>query len=206
MKKLKRPKIPKDSLVHPTAIVEDNVHIGHRVSIWHFVHLRSDSFIEDDVSLARDVYVDKGVRIKKGTRVQNGVSIYAGLNIGEYCFIGPHVIFTNDLVPRSTNLDWEVMETDLLTGCSIGAGSIIICGIRIGEFSLIGAGSVVTQNIPPFHLAMGNPARVKKMICACGKTLFPLGTNPKNLIADCCKKIVKPEAILLAKKIIKKLG
>lgn len=193
------------SIIHPTAVIEDGVHLGHNVSIWHFVHVREGAYIEDNVSLARDVYIDKGVRVKHGTRIQNGVSVYTGLKIGEYCFIGPHVIFTNDLIPRSGNINWKVVETDLKTGCSIGAGSIIICGATIGEFALIGAGSVVTQNIPPFHLAMGNPARIKKMICTCGHTLFPLGTPLKKLVAKCCLKKAKPEIITLAKKIIKKI-
>lgn len=202
MKKVKK---KSSSMIHPSAIIEDKVHIGKNVSIWHFVHIRTGSYIEDNVSLARDVYVDKDVRIKKGTRVQNGVSIYTGLKIGEYCFVGPHVIFTNDIVPRSTNIDWKVVPTVLKDGCSIGAGSIIICGITIHEFALVGAGSVVTQNIPAFHLAMGNPARVKKMICACGHTQFPLGTTPKKLLASCCQKLLKPEAVSLAKKAIKNL-
>ena len=192
------------SIIHPTAVIEQDVQIGNNVAIWHFVHIREGAKIDDNVSLARDVYIDKNVHVGEGTRIQNGVSVYSGLEIGKYCFIGPHVIFTNDLVPRSTNKRWSLLPTILKTGCSIGAGSILICGVTIGEFALVGAGSVVTQKVSPFHLVMGSPARVKKMICACGATSLPLGTSCKSLVAKCCLKNLKKEVISLAKSCARK--
>ncbi|MBF0205964.1 MAG: N-acetyltransferase [Oligoflexia bacterium] len=180
---------------HPTAIVEQNVVLGNNIHIWHFTHIREHAIIEDDVSIARDVYVDKGVRISKGTRIQNGVSIYSGVQIAPYCFIGPHVIFTNDLRPRAGNKQWSMTMTYLQMGCTLGAGAIVKAGITVGEYALVGAGSVVTHNIPPFNLAVGNPARVKAMVCSCGRSNLPLDTPRLELLRDCCYENLNEDAI-----------
>lgn len=188
-----------DSYIHPTAIIEPNVQIGAKVKIWHFTHVRSGAIIEDDVSLARDVYVDCNVKISKSTRVQNGVSIYHGVHVDPYCFIGPHVIFTNDLRPRAGNRIWEVVPTYLRTGAALGAGAIVRAGIEIGAFSLVGAGAVLTRSIPAFHLVYGNPAAIKGMICCCGRTNLPLGTPILELLKECCCKNLDELAVINAK-------
>src|SRR4051812_34977149 len=156
--------------IHPTAFIEDNVDIGRNAIIWHFCHVRKNAKIGEDVSLARDVYVDQGVELGKGSRVQNGVSIYAGVHVEPWCFIGPHVIFTNDFYPRVGKKSWNLENTFLRSGASLGAGAMIRCGVEIGSFALVGAAAVVTKDIPMFTLAYGHPAKVESRICGCGQT------------------------------------
>ena len=185
--------------IHPTAVVERDVSISEGCKVWHFCHVRSGVVLEANVSLGKDVFVDEGVRIGKGSRVQNGVSVYKGVEIDTWCFVGPHVIFTNDLTPRAGNLKWDVIRTILKPGASIGAGSVIRCGITLGEFSLVGAGAIVTKDVHPFHVATGFPAELTKMVCACGRTLFPLRTEQSKLISDCCESVMDPELFTIAR-------
>ena len=188
--------------VHPSAYVEDSVSIGKDVRIWHFVHVREKANIEQGVTLGKGVFIDTKVSIGKFTKIQNGVSVYQGVYISEYCFIGPHSIFTNDPTPRSYVKDWSIVPTYIKCGASIGAGSIIRCGVTLGEFSMVGAGSVVTKDVPAFHLAYGLPAVVKKKICACGQSQFPLKTPMKLLLGSCCRKNLLKEMYDQAKKIL----
>lgn len=189
--------------VHPTAIIEDNVEIGDGASIWHFCHVRSGAKIGRNVSIGRDVYVDKDVSIGDFSRVQNGVSIYQGVEIHEYCFIGPHVIFTNDPNPRVLKRNWIPTKTVISAGGSLGAGSIIRCGITIGNFSMIGAGSVVTKDTRAFSLYVGLPSAEKCRICVCGETKYPLG-DESNYVAvnDCCQRNLPDEMISFSKKFL----
>jgi acetyltransferase-like isoleucine patch superfamily enzyme len=164
-------------VIHPTAIIESPVEIGANVNVWHFCHVRKNVKLHDHVSLGRDCFIDQGVEIGAYARIQNGVSVYHGVHISSWVFVGPHVIFTNDMSPRVGKKNWKLVETQLDLACSIGAGAIVRCGVRLGAFSMIGAGSVVTRDIPPFTLAMGNPARPSKQICACGEARFPLSVE-----------------------------
>jgi len=188
-----------DSYIHPTAVVEPKASIGEGVKIWHFCHVRDESVIEKDVSLGKGVYVDSGVRIGMGSRIQNGVSVYRGVTIGEWCFIGPHVVFTNDLTPRAGNKAWKVINTWLGTGMSIGAGAIIRCGVSVGAFAVVGAGAIVTKSVLPFHLAVGCPATSHQKICACGQELFPLDVPKEKLLGACCKQNMNSDLYLIAK-------
>ncbi len=156
--------------------------------------------MEAQVSLGKDVYVDKDVIVSRGTRVQNGVSLYTGVYVEPWCFIGPHVIFTNDLSPRAGKKSWNIIATTLKAGMSIGAGSVIRCGVTIGGFSLVGAGAIVTKDVPPFHLATGIPAEIKGMVCACGDTHLPLNSPSSELIRDCCRANLTEEVLVLAEK------
>lgn len=187
-----------ESFVHPSAVVEENVTVGEGTKVWHFCHLRKNCTLGDNVSLAKDVFIDHGVTVGDGTRIQNGVSVYHGVQINKSCFIGPHVIFTNDQFPRAGNKNWTLVETHLETASSIGAGAIIRCGVTIGAFAMVGAGAVVTKSIPPFHLAMGVPARVTNKICACGQTQFALASELSSPFAECCKENLRPEIYQLA--------
>ena len=138
------------------------------------------------------------MEIGRGSRIQNGVSVYRGVIINKWCFVGPHVIFTNDLSPRAGTTKWEICKTHLASGSSIGAGSIITCDISIGRFALIGAGSVVTSNIPDFCLAYGLPARPVSRVCACGKSRLDFSVHKSELIRDCCRERLIQEVIELA--------
>lgn len=186
--------------VHSTAIVEENVQVGKGVNIWHYCHVRKDSVIGANVSLGKGVFIDCGVSIGTGSRIQNGVNVYNGVNIKEWVFIGPNVTFTNDKYPRAGSKGWKLSETFLMPGCSVGAGSVISSEITIGSFALIGAGSVVMNDILPFHLAYGLPAKQVSKICACGNTRVDFEAPKEEYIKDCCLNSLRPEVIELAKK------
>jgi acetyltransferase-like isoleucine patch superfamily enzyme len=189
---------------HPTAVVEDGANLAEDAKVWHFCHVRKGAILEKAVSLGKDVYVDSGVRIGHHTRVQNGVSIYQGLEIGPWCFVGPHVIFTNDQTPRVGSKAWNIVPTKLEMGMSIGAGAIIRCGVTVGAFAMIGAGAIVTKDVPPFHLAMGFPAQCHQMVCACGQTFLPIATKDAELLRDCCQNNLLPELLVEVKELLAK--
>lgn len=194
--------------IHPTAIVEPGAEIGAGAKVWHFCHIRSGARLGPLTSLGRDVFLDAGVDIGEGTRVQNGVSIYRGVEVGRFCFIGPHAVFTNDLRPRVGKGAWQIESTVLENGMSLGAGSIVRCGVRIGAFAMIGAGGVVTKSVEPFTLAMGLPAEPVARICACGETQMPLDAifSAANLLRDCCRQNLNPEVLALAEGEIRRLA
>lgn len=194
-----------DVFVHPTAIVEDGVEFKDGVKVWHFAHIRNGVKLGPKVSIGKSVYVDANVRIGEGARIQNSVNIFSGVNISDWCFVGPSVVFTNDLSPRVGVKQWNIVDTYLDVGASIGAGAVIRCGIRIGSFSMVGAGAVVTKDIPPFHLALGLPAENIKKVCACGKEYLSLDSNKKELIRDCCHERLSPELIVRATQELGKL-
>lgn len=178
---------------HPTAIVESD-EIGEGTRIWHFVHIREHAAIGKNCSIGKSVYVDAGVKVGDNVKIQNFSSMYRGVEIEDDVFIGPSVVFTNDLYPRA--LIWgeeRVVPTIVKKGSSIGANATIICGITIGEYAMVGAGSVVTKDVPPFGLMFGNPARLKGSVCYCGKKLSDIIESEEDkVVYKCeCGKIVK---------------
>jgi len=188
--------------IHPSAVIEDEAIIGQGSRIWHFCHIRKNARIGTDVVLGKDVYIDQGVTIGRGCRIQNGVSVYKGVEIGDWCFIGPHVIFTNDTSPRAGNKNWQVVPTILQAGMSIGAGSIILCGITIGSFAMVGAGAIVTKDVPPFHICTGFPAKTTKMVCCCGQTFLALDSPKETLLRDCCLQNMNKKTLKEAEKVL----
>lgn len=154
--------------IHPQAIVESGALIGENSRVWHFAHIREGAIIGAHCVIGKGVFVDQGVRIGAAVKIQNNASIYHGVEIEDGVFIGPHVCFTNDLLPRAVNpdltpklaSDWKVSKTLVERGASIGANATIIAGTTIGAWALVGAGSVVTRSVPPYALARGNPAKV----------------------------------------------
>jgi UDP-2-acetamido-3-amino-2,3-dideoxy-glucuronate N-acetyltransferase len=153
--------------IHPSANVSDKAIIGDGTKVWFNVQIRENARIGTGCILSKDVYIDHAVRIGDRCKIQNNVSVYHGVSIGDDVFVGPNVAFTNDRVPRAFNTDWRISETKVETGASLGANSTILCGITIGEYAMVAAGSVVTKDVPPYTLVMGNPAkpvgRVDKM-------------------------------------------
>lgn len=145
---------------HETAVIDDDVKIGQGTKIWHFSHIMSGSVLGDDCNLGQNVVVSSGVILGKNVKVQNNVSIYSGVICEDDVFLGPSMVFTNILNPRSAvNRRNQYLETYVRKGASIGANATILCGIQIGRYALIGAGSVVTKNVQPYALIVGNPAR-----------------------------------------------
>lgn len=145
--------------IHPSANVAAKSQIGEGTKVWINVQIRENASIGDNCILSKDVYVDHGVSIGHRCKIQNSVSVYHGVSIGDDVFVGPNVAFTNDRVPRAFNPDWKITPTRIATGASIGANSTIVCGVTIGEYAMVAAGSVVTRDVPPYTLVMGNPAR-----------------------------------------------
>ncbi|MHB8716147.1 MAG: acyltransferase [Sulfuricaulis sp.] len=154
--------------IHPSAEVHPSATLGSGTKIWNGVQIRERAVIGEHCNLGKDVYIDVNVKLGNRVRIQNGVSIYDGVNLGDDVFVGPHVCFTNDLYPRAFNRNWKLIETYVHKGASIGAGATIVCGTTIGEYALVGVAAVVTHDVPPHGLVMGNPARLKGYVCKCG--------------------------------------
>lgn len=165
--------------VHPTAEVSRDAHIGAGTRVWGQVQVREHAEIGENCNIGKGVYIDSHVRIGSNVKIQNHVSVFEGVTLEDGVFVGPHVCFTNDMLPRAITPDgklksvddWEITPTLVKYGASIGAGSIIICGITIGNFALIGAGSVVTRDVPQHGLVFGNPARQHGYVCRCARRL-----------------------------------
>lgn len=170
---------------HETAVVEPGARIGSGTRIWHHGHIRNGADVGEDCVLGKDVYVDAGAIIGNRVKVQNGVSVFNGVSIGDEVFVGPAVAFTNDRVPRAMG-DWEVVPTTVEEGASIGANATIVCGVRIGSCAMVGAGSVVTADIPPHQLVVGNPARGIGWVCRCGQVVSRAPTPPTSLHCAAC--------------------
>ena len=182
-------------MIHPTAEVSPEAQIGDGTRIWHHVQIREGARIGLNCTLSKGVYIDQQVEIGDHVKIQNYVSVYQGVSIGHGVFVGPHVCFTNDLRPRAINKDgslksaedWQVVETKIHTGASIGANATILCGITIGKWALIGAGSVVIDDVPDHGLVVGNPARMKGFVCVCGEQLPTIVSSetPDSKIVAC---------------------
>lgn len=151
--------MPKYS-AHPTAVIDDGCSIGHDVNIWHFSHIMKDCIIGDQCNIGQNVVVSPNVVLGKNVKVQNNVSIYSGVICEDDVFLGPSMVFTNVINPRSAvNRRGNYAKTLVKKGASIGANATIVCGNAIGKFSFIGAGAVVTKEVADYALLVGNPAK-----------------------------------------------
>lgn len=145
---------------HPTSVIDEGCEISKGVKIWHFSHLMPGCTIGEGCSIGQNVVVFPKVRLGKNVRVQNNVSIYEGVICEDDVFLGPSMVFTNVINPRSAvSRKHEYMATYVRKGASIGANATIVCGNEIGEYAFIGAGAVVTKPVQPYALVVGNPAR-----------------------------------------------
>ena len=165
----------KTYFVHESSYVDKGCEIGEGTKIWHFSHIMARCRIGKNCNIGQNVVIAPGVELGDGCKVQNNVSIFHGVQIEDDVFIGPSVTFTNDFYPRAYSIDWEVYPTVVKKGASIGANATIVCGHTIGEYAMVGAGSVVTQDVPPFALVVGNPARQIGWVCKCGNKLDDAG-------------------------------
>ena len=150
-----------DYFAHETAVIDDGCSIGKGTRIWHFTHIMSNSVIGNGCNIGQNVVVSPHVTLGKNVKVQNNVSIYTGVVCEDDVFLGPSMVFTNILNPRSAVVRRDqYVKTVVKRGASIGANATILCGITIGTYAFIGAGAVVTKDVAPYALVVGNPARL----------------------------------------------
>jgi UDP-2-acetamido-3-amino-2,3-dideoxy-glucuronate N-acetyltransferase len=150
----------KEYFAHETAVIDEGCTIGKGTRIWHFTHIMSNSVIGENCNIGQNVVVSPEVVLGNNVKIQNNVSIYTGVVCEDDVFLGPSMVFTNVINPRSAIIRKEQYARTLVKkGASIGANATIVCGNNIGEFAFIGAGAVVTKDVPPFALVVGNPAK-----------------------------------------------
>ncbi|GAB1449434.1 acyltransferase [Bacteroidota bacterium] len=146
--------------IHPSAIVDEPCEIGRGTRIWHFSHIMPNCKIGEDCNLGQNVVVSPGVILGRNVKVQNNVSIYSGVICEDDVFLGPSMVFTNVINPRSAvNRRAQFQSTWVRKGASIGANATLVCGNEIGRYAMIGAGAVITKPVPDYALVVGNPAR-----------------------------------------------
>ena len=164
---------------HETAIVDEGAVVGDGSRIWHFTHVCSGAHIGANVSLGQNVFVANKVTIGSGTKIQNNVSIYDNVTIEEDVFCGPSMVFTNVINPRAfVERKNEYHDTLVKRGASLGANCTIVCGVEVGEYAFVAAGAVVTQDVKPFSMVAGVPARPIGWMSSHGERLdLPLQGN-----------------------------
>lgn len=158
--------------VHSSAIVDEGASIGDESKIWHFSHVMSGSVIGKGCSLGQNVFTANNVILGNNVKVQNNVSIYEGVICEDDVFLGPSMVFTNVINPRSqVSRKHEYRHTLVKQGASIGANATIVCGVTIGKYAFVGAGTVVTKDIPDYGLVVGNPSRLDGWMSTHGERL-----------------------------------
>jgi UDP-2-acetamido-3-amino-2,3-dideoxy-glucuronate N-acetyltransferase len=175
--------------IHPTAIVEEGAQVGSGCKIWHFSHVLPGAVIGENTSLGQNCVIMNKVVIGRGCKIQNNISLHTGVSLEDEVFIGPSAVFTNILVPRAHIIRRDAfVATRVRYRASIGANATIICGITIGTYALVGAGAVVTRDVSPHALVVGNPARQIAWVCDCACSL-----SEKLICASCGKAYVEEE-------------
>ena len=171
-----------DYFVHASSYVDEGAQIGQGSKIWHFSHIMSNSIIGEKCNIGQNVVISPDVVLGNNVKVQNNVSIYTGVICEDDVFLGPSMVFTNVINPRSAIVRKDqYLKTVVKKGASIGANATIVCGHDIGRYAFIGAGAVVTKNVPDYALVVGNPARQTGWISEYGHRL----QFDKNNMATC---------------------
>jgi len=174
--------------VHESSFVDPGAVIGRGTRIWHFCHVMPRARIGSRCSLGQNVFVADDVSIGNNVKIQNNVSLYTGVLVEDDVFLGPSVVFTNVLNPRShVSRKDEFRRTLVRRGASIGANATVVCGATLGEYAFIGAGSVVRHDVPDHALVLGIPARIRGWMCRCGLRLSLPPSSPagKAVCAGC---------------------
>lgn len=187
--------------VHPTADVSPDAAIGPGTSVWNQAQVRERARIGARCIIGKNVYVDTDVVIGDDVKVQNNVSLFHGVTVEDGVFVGPHVCFTNDRVPRAinpdgslkTDADWEVSPTLVRRGAALGANATILPGVTIGRWAMVGSGSVVTRDVADWELVAGNPARRLGSACPCGQPLRDVDGEPFRGPCPRCGSPFPPE-------------
>lgn len=167
------PRFP-GALVHRTSIVDDGAEVGAGTRIWHFCHVLPGTLIGADCSIGQNCMIGPRVKVGRGAKIQNNVSLYEGVELAEDVFCGPSCVFTNVLTPRAhVSRKDEFGATRVGRGATIGANATIVAPCSIGEFAMIGAGAVVTRDVAPYALVVGNPARQMGWVSRAGERMGP---------------------------------
>ncbi len=162
----------KEYFIHETAIIDEGAQIGLGSKIWHFSHVMGSAEIGENCILGQNVFIGAKVKLGNNVKVQNNVSVYEGVVCEDDVFLGPSMVFTNVINPRSTvERKDEFKATLVKKGATVGANSTIICGVTLGEYCMIGAGAVVTKDVKPFALMVGVPAKQTGWISRNGEIL-----------------------------------
>lgn len=190
--------LQKSILIHPTALVEENVQIGNGTAIWDNVHIRQSTVIGEECIIGEKTYVAYGVRIGNRVKINAMVYICTAVTIEDGVMISAGTVFTNDRFPRATTPDLKYLRSSdpdestrptlVREGATIGAGCTIGCDLAIGRFAMVGMGALVTKSIPDFHLAIGHPAKSVGCVCRCGQVLLRFsrkGRIPEDAILEC---------------------
>ena len=171
--------------IHVSAEIEPGATIGAATRIWRSAHVRSGAIIGHDCNIGANVFVDVHVHIGDHVKVQNNVSLYEGVTLEDEAFVGPAAVFANDLNPRATG-PWQLVPTYVRRGASVGANATVICGNELGEHCLVAAGAVVTKDVLPHQLVLGNPAHAAGWVCRCGVVVSRDKNRPADLLCDVC--------------------
>jgi UDP-2-acetamido-3-amino-2,3-dideoxy-glucuronate N-acetyltransferase len=177
-----------DYFVHETAVIDDGAVIGAGTKIWHFSHVMGGAIVGKRCVLGQNVFVASNVVIGDNVHIQNNVSVYEGVVLEDCVFCGPSMVFTNVKYPRSAfpvSDPKDYLKTIVRRGATFGANSTVICGVEIGENAVIGAGAVVTENVLPYGVVLGTPARLVGFACECGKILGEVGTSEETVCVAC---------------------
>ncbi|MCC6754590.1 MAG: N-acetyltransferase [Saprospiraceae bacterium] len=157
---------------HPSAVIDQPCTIGAGTRIWHFSHIMAGSVIGENCNLGQNVVISPGVTLGNNVKVQNNVSVYTGVTCEDDVFLGPSMVFTNVINPRSAvNRRGQYVLTNVRKGATIGANATVVCGHEIGQYAFIGAGAVVTSDVAPYSLVVGNPARQRGWMSEYGHKL-----------------------------------
>lgn len=200
-----------DYFVHESSYVDEGAEIGAGTKIWHFSHIMSRAKIGERCNIGQNVLVYSDVTIGTNVKIQNNVSLYTGVIVEDDVFLGPSMVFTNVINPRShVNRKDEYKTTLVKKGASIGANATIVCGTILGRYCFVGAGAVVTKDVPDYALVYGTPARVRGWVCQCGEQLTFMDEHaicPK--CGDSYRKqdsVVSPESDALNDEVVSKRG
>ncbi len=186
-----------ETYIHPSALVETD-EIGTGTRVWAYSHLMQGAVVGQDCNIGEHCFIETGAQVGNRVTIKNGNMLWEGVVIEDGAFIGPNVFFTNDRYPRSPRLEqaarryrdrnWLV-TTVVKQGASLGAGAVIVPGVTIGEYAMVGAGSIVTRDVPPYALVIGNPARGRGWMCQCGQPLGFSGDDARCV--ECGRSYMK---------------